>query len=333
MNFLSLSEQPGRVDNLSLMHRGIVIENRDPLKQGRVKCTIPGIFEDTYVAGDPCEPSEELKGPTLPWVYPIMPVGLGGQQTSGWFSVPELGTELLIVFPFKDVYLPVYMGYWSMPQTKQSLMTGPDYPEVYGWQDSDATHVVVNKKQKSVSVYHGPSTAYITIDKDGNVTAKTGVTYDDPCVEEEEQEDPVEGNFTYEVIGHSDITIHKTAKLLIERTSDTNIKKKTTVLIEDDCDVTIKKNATILVEENADVTVKGDMTVTVEGDTTADLQKNLDATVGENATVDVGGNADVTVAGNLSATADGNVELKSGGTMDLSATGVMSLTAPVINLN
>ena len=71
--------------------KGIVKVNDDPNKKlGRVKCLIENILEDTD---------------NLIWCYPKNPYGLGGANDSSWFSVPEVDSELIIEFPFKNIYL------------------------------------------------------------------------------------------------------------------------------------------------------------------------------------------------------------------------------------
>jgi len=155
-------EQMSRVDNLSYPHKGIVVFNQDPKKLGRIKCEVFGLFEG---------PHEDL-----PWCFPHNSYGLGGGGSSepynSWFSVPEVGTELEIRFPYKDIYHPMYYGFWQSESTHQ-VGFDSDYPESYGFRDSTGNYFKVNKETGYVKVKHGPSGSYFDIDSEGNLTIFT----------------------------------------------------------------------------------------------------------------------------------------------------------------
>ena len=156
VNFL---EQVCKVDNLAIPHRGIVMDNNDPKRVGRVKCVVSGLIEGETAY--------------LPWCFPRNPNGLGGggnktPYNSG-FSVPEIGTELEIWFPFGDIYHPMYVGFWQSYKTHQTGFDS-DYPESYGWRDSTGNYLKINKAQGYANEKHGPSGSYVDIDKSGNVT-------------------------------------------------------------------------------------------------------------------------------------------------------------------
>jgi len=156
VNFL---EQVCKVDNLAIPHRGVVMDNNDPKRVGRVKCVVSGLIEGETAY--------------LPWCFPRNPYGLGGggnktPYNSG-FSVPEIGTELEIWFPFGDIYHPMYVGFWQSYKTHQTGFDS-DYPESYGWRDSTGNYLKINKAQGYAKEKHGPSGSYVDIDKFGNVT-------------------------------------------------------------------------------------------------------------------------------------------------------------------
>jgi|LSQX01.3.fsa_nt_gb hypothetical protein len=157
VNFL---EQVSKVDNLSLPHKGIVVDNIDPKKLGRLKCIVKGLFE-----GDDKD--------MLPWCFPRNSYGLGGGGDStpynSGFSVPEIGTELEIQFPYKDIYHPMYVGFWQSEITHQ-VGFDSNYPECYGFRDSSGSYIKVDKDEGYMKFKHGPSGSYFDLDKDGNLT-------------------------------------------------------------------------------------------------------------------------------------------------------------------
>lgn len=156
--FFRLAEFLKPVDNLKQPQKGKVINNDDPKKLGRIKCTIKGIFEDD--AND---------GEKLPWVNPQNPYGLGGKPDTSAFSIPELDSEVTIIFHHSDVYHPFYVGYWQSELTTQSLLFEEDYPESYGWIDSVIEWIRVNKAKPSVEMYRASTEDLIKLDEEGNL--------------------------------------------------------------------------------------------------------------------------------------------------------------------
>ncbi len=119
--FIYENDIPRFFEPFDMPHRGIVVDNFDPKRLGRVKCTIAGLFEETDQT-------------ILPWIYPWNPVTTGGKTNSGSFAVPRIGTELVIEFKYKDIYFPFYTGYWQNNLTHQTDFD-TNYPNSYGQRD------------------------------------------------------------------------------------------------------------------------------------------------------------------------------------------------------
>lgn len=142
-----------KTENLKFHHKGVVVDNNDPKMLGRVKAAITGLLED----------STEM----LPWVAPLNPFGLGGSNNCSSFSVPEIGSELIVVFPYEEIYFPFYIGYWQSSVTHQSDFD-EDYPETYGFKDNTGNILKVNKGQQYAEIEHS-SGAKIKIDDEGSL--------------------------------------------------------------------------------------------------------------------------------------------------------------------
>lgn len=71
------------------LHTGQVIDNNDPLKQGRVQVVVPGILESGM------------------WADVCMP---GSPFANGMFVVPAVGGQVLVQFLDGDREVPVVMG-------------------------------------------------------------------------------------------------------------------------------------------------------------------------------------------------------------------------------
>ena len=143
--------------NLSVPHYGIVKDNNDPSKLGRVKVWIEGMLE--------------LETTVLPWVSPLMSSFLGGSNNSGFFSVPEIDSQVVVTFPFDDIYFGFYIGYWLTPDTKVTTFD-TNYPNVYGFKDSTGNIFKIDKTAGTVDFTHSSGTT-IHIDSAGAVTVKS----------------------------------------------------------------------------------------------------------------------------------------------------------------
>jgi hypothetical protein len=157
-------------DSYALHYKGVVVDNTDPDKLGRIKCTIKGRWEE----GDFSK---------LPWVFPLSPCGLGGRVDLSSFCVPEVDSEVVIEFPFGDEYSPFYVGYWVSNATTKGTLFEENYPDTYGWVDSTVQWVRVNKQKKYLEYYNSLKNLIrvtekgdIHINSAGNVVINAGKT-------------------------------------------------------------------------------------------------------------------------------------------------------------
>lgn len=157
--------------NLAYAHKGIVRENDDSqsksgLKLRRIKCWIETIMEDNE---------------KLIWCYPKQGTGLGGSPDLSGFTVPEVGAEVEITFPLRDIYHPEYGGAWQSENTHQHLygdITGDinidgedfseNYPNDYGWIDSQVMWLRVKKIEQMMEFFHQME-ALIQLTGDGDL--------------------------------------------------------------------------------------------------------------------------------------------------------------------
>jgi uncharacterized protein involved in type VI secretion and phage assembly len=115
---------------------GVVTDNNDPDKLSRVKVKFPTISADDNS-----------------WWAPVVSVGAG--KGKGWFFIPEVDDEVLVVFEHGDIARPLVIG---------ALWNGKDKPP-------DANADGSNKKRTMVS--RGGDT--IEFDDDGGkITIKDG---------------------------------------------------------------------------------------------------------------------------------------------------------------
>lgn len=127
-------------------YRGKVVANNDPKKIKRVKVSVEGIFP-------------EGNNDNLPWVgaYTDSPKSV---------NVPEVGDELIIIFPFDDIYHPFYMGHWNTGTTGQAYLQD-DYPNTFGFVYNNLK-ARFNKNTKIGEIIHSSGSG-LAVDADGNL--------------------------------------------------------------------------------------------------------------------------------------------------------------------
>lgn len=163
--YMKLMEHIKKKNDLNNEQLGIVVYNKDPLKKGRVKVIIQELLTDS---------SNNYE--KLPWVYPSRDFGItGGKGTV--LDPPELNARLKIKFTCNDINFPTYTGYWSDNSNYLSFDEiqdfNPDfkldYPNVYGYQDSEKNYTLINKKKGYLEKKHFDKILE-KIDKEGNYT-------------------------------------------------------------------------------------------------------------------------------------------------------------------
>jgi hypothetical protein len=77
-------------------HRGLVMDNQDPLKQGRLKAMVPDVLQSEQTG----------------WALPCTPYA---GTTSGLYAIPPIGAGVWIEFERGVPERPVWVGCWWMP--------------------------------------------------------------------------------------------------------------------------------------------------------------------------------------------------------------------------
>ena len=132
---------------------GVVADNNDPLKLGRLKVDI--------------EVYDNLTVNELPWAYPLLSTFLGNSPNSISFNVPEIGSQVRVSFPTKDIYAPYYSG-CEMNEENKCTFFDEDYPNCYGHKDSKGNFMKINKRTGESTFQHS-STSNLQVIQDGTM--------------------------------------------------------------------------------------------------------------------------------------------------------------------
>lgn len=92
--------------------RGLVVDNNDPKKLGRLKVRIQSAYGEQPVDN-------------LPWAWPCF--GYGGASGMCMFAVPEIGSGVWVMFQTKDgepdTTYPVWLGVWQAEKESPEEIT------------------------------------------------------------------------------------------------------------------------------------------------------------------------------------------------------------------
>lgn len=122
------------------LYEGVVVNNEDPLRLGRVTLMVPGVVE-----------------PESGWAFPIGCPG-GGSRQNGWYHAPKIGAEVSVMFVQGDVDEPrFWVGPWGAPNgvpdspSFASELSAADAVQVHGMQ-SDRWEIVIDDRPGHESV-------------------------------------------------------------------------------------------------------------------------------------------------------------------------------------
>ena len=143
-------------------HRGIVEDNADPLKLGRLKVRV----EAAYGA----QPVNDL-----PWAWPCFMYG--GFVDCGSYAVPEVGSGVWVEFQWKDEAPdpthPVWTGVWfAEGDTPAEVEGSPEEAHYYKVFKTPSGHVVTfcdKPGEEFIRIRHGPTGSVREYTKDGDI--------------------------------------------------------------------------------------------------------------------------------------------------------------------
>lgn len=206
---IKLSEYMKPVKPLSQPHKGLVVDNEDPKKLGRVKCTVDKIFEGAKE--------------NLPWIQT--------ENNPKNLDVPKIGAELIIEFPFNDIYSPFYTGYWN---SKTDAYLGDNYPNTFGF-TKDNLKSRFDDKTKIGEIEHSSGTK-VGIADDGTVTI-TGAkdlifTIAENLTITSDKKISFTSTEELELTSEKDMTLKSSKKFVVDATMDVNIESGTKTTIK-----------------------------------------------------------------------------------------------------
>ncbi len=170
---------------------GIVTDNKDPEKLGRVKVKMPILSEKD----------------TTFWVPIVMP---GAGKNRGWFFIPEVEDEVLVMFEHGDVNRPLVIGaLWGGKDKPPDKNPGPNPRRVI--KSRQGSKVTFDDEKMKIILEDGTGKGKITFDSNANkiiIEAMTG----DVCVQSPQGDTQIVAK-AIEMTAANNIEIHAGSKM------------------------------------------------------------------------------------------------------------------------
>lgn len=150
--------QMTRTNLLKGDYHGVVVDNKDPKKQQRVRIRVPQLHRN-------------IPDNKLPW---SMPDASGRQANAGvgvgGVDVPPIGSKVMFSLTENDPHNPKYKGSPTTDDVnKNNELLNEDYPGTYGQVDHAGNKATVNTEKNEITTTHVSGTTTHT-DGAGNVS-------------------------------------------------------------------------------------------------------------------------------------------------------------------
>jgi len=341
-----LSDTKPDTEKMMGFFRGVVEDNNDPEKAGRVRVRIFGIhtsqLRKTVDEGIPVD--------ELPWAEPCLPIVEGSISGFGIWGIPLQGSHVMLFFESNNLAQPRYFASMpGIPESKFSLEADSDEREDQlqavgydsssgdfskGFRDPDLVYPLNDRlgepdvDRLARGVTEDTPVEFKNDNRTTGVSEAGGGTWDEP-------ESPYAAQYPNNTVlqthggtlieldstsGQERIHLYHPSKSYIEIDANgvmvvKNTDKKYEIVVDD-------KN--INIQGDNSETINGDDKLRVDGDVTQEVDGNVDQEIGGNVDQMIDGNVTSEIGGNLTVTVTGNIAITS--------TGPTTVTAPTVTI-
>lgn len=288
------------VEKLVGFFRGVVEDNKDPLKAGRVRVRVHGLHTSKVIKSE----TEGIPTDELPWAEPCFPIQEGSISGFGMWSVPLQGSHVMVFFENSNPSQPRYFASMpGIPESKESYKNNnrATSKRTDGFRDPDGKYPLSNRlgepdvHRLARGVTQDTAVSKKNSDRDTGVSTAGGGSWSEPS-------SPYNAKYPHNMV----IATHGGVVIELDSTEGSkrfHIYHPSNTYVE--CD----NSGNLVIKNKADryeITI-GNRNSHVQGNNNETVDGNENVKIGGNETKEVGGNVEITVTGNVDLTAGGNV--------------------------
>lgn len=338
-----LSDLKLTTTKLNGFYRGVVEDNDDPKKAGRVRVRIFGLHTEKKSKKD----TEGIPTDHLPWAEPCLPIIEGSISGFGMWGVPLQGSHVMLFFENGNLFQPRYFASMpGIPESKKSLKKSSVNKEESvskndGFRDPDGKYPTRVGEPDVHRLARGESNQTLVQTKRDNLDKGISMAYGgnweepDPAYEAKYPENFVfttHGGLTVELDstpGAKRFHVYHPSNTYIECDNDGNLVIRNQ---GDKYEIIIQSRYIHILNDNA-VTVDADERYKIKGNKFTEINEDEDRRVDGDRRTEIRGDETKEVAGDETDTISGNLTINVTGAVNLTSSTVVNVTAPTINLN
>lgn len=332
-------------DKLLGFFRGVVEDNNDPNKAGRVRVRVFGLHtEQKFKTETEGIPTEEL-----PWAEPCLPITEGSISGFGVWGVPLQGSHVMLFFENGNPLQPRYFA--SMPgipenksSLKKTLVTSPQAaPKTEGFRDPDGVYPSEDKlgEPDVHRLARGVKNETLVTTKEENLDTAIQVAYGGSW----DEPNPFYAaryphNFVFTTHGGLTVELDSTPgakRLAFYHPSNTymEIGNNGEMIIRNQSDKyeIVIENKYIHIIQDSYKTVDADERVKIKGNRFTEINEDEDRRVDGDRRTEIRGDDTKAVAGDENDTVQGELNITVTGKINIISSTEVNVTAPRINLN
>lgn len=300
--------------------KGIVEDNNDELKLGRVKVRVVGKHAPIPTKNDNYE---FLPTKDLPYATPIYPAGASSISGVNQFSVPEINSVVVCGYFDEDEQEMFYIGtlalVGSTKLTGYGVNSDPNPKKSYPLSDLVSGTNNLRQDSSSNALFTVPGPSYAAVYPKNNVIqTKSGhvIELDDTTGAERLKIYHKSGTYTETNPDGSNV--------------DSSIGNK--YITTPNLNVHCVSNCNVHVGSNNNVNIGNNNIVTIGNDSNINVGVNCSVVAGANITLTAGGGINVTASGTYGGSA-GGIDITVKGNANISTQATCNISASTINLN